>query len=167
MDLEKALILFRPGLVLLERISGIRVSPQADQMLLTIALQESGLKHRYQVLSNGRPGPARGWWQFERMGGVAGVLAHASTAKSAAKVCAYLEVNKSVDDVWRALEGNDALAVCFARLLLWSDPRPLPTQSALGWGYYLDNWRPGKPHAETWPGHWKRVAEFLEDWGLD
>jgi len=37
----------------------------------------------------------------------------------------------------------------------------------LGWGYYLDNWRPGKPHAETWPGHWKRVAEFLEDWGLD
>ena len=157
-----------PGLVLLERLGGPRHGdPRTRQLLLTIALQESGLRHRAQQLSSGRPGPARGWWQFEQGGGVAGVLTHPASATLARRLCERLRVRVQAADVWRCLEGHDALAAGFARLLLWTDARPLPssTDAAAGWTYYLANWRPGKPHPATWHGHWHLAAVALE--GLD
>ena len=65
--------------------------------------------------------------------------------------------------VWTALETNDVLAGVFARLLLWTDAKPLP---AIGdeqgaWAYYLRNWRPGKPHPQTWPGFYRQAVEFV------
>ena len=51
-------------------------------MLLAIGLQESRLTHRRQI-----GGPARGLWQFERGGGVAGVLRHAASRDHALSVC--------------------------------------------------------------------------------
>ena len=60
-----------PGLALLPKQMS---SPAAIAMLLTIGLQESKFIYRRQV-----GGPARGFYQFEQMGGVAGVLHHYQT----------------------------------------------------------------------------------------
>ncbi|WP_199533145.1 hypothetical protein [Thiopseudomonas alkaliphila] len=46
-------------------------SKKAVVMMLAIGLQESRFIHRRQI-----KGPARGFWQFEKGGGVYGVLNH-------------------------------------------------------------------------------------------
>lgn len=145
------------GLAFLHSIGGPSPSLEARRMLLAIAMQEvgSGLKARYQNHPAVAPGPARGWWQFEQGGGVAGVLNHAATRDWARKAAAHHEVSAEPAAVWRALEGHDQLATVFARLLLWSDPRPLPTTEQEAWDYYLRNWRPGKPHQSTWAANWQ------------
>ena len=55
-------------------------SREAVVMLLAIGLQESLFRYRRQMAN----GPARGFWQFEKMGGVAGVLQHRTTTALAA-----------------------------------------------------------------------------------
>lgn len=134
-----------PGLSLLpERMN----TPRARAMLMAIALQESDLKHRRQV-----NGPARGYFQFEKAG-IRGVLTHGATSELAGAICRQLDIVPSVADVYQAIEFNDPLAVAFARLLLWTDPAPLPDQhhDRDGWAIYLRTWRPGKPHPQRWSG---------------
>jgi hypothetical protein len=136
-------------------------------MLYAIGLQESRFTARRQLIERGGQllpiGPAKGWWQFERGGGVAGVLNHRATKTLARNLCARLLVMETPEDVWRCIEGNDKLAAGFARLLLWSDPRPLPMvdDPDSGWRYYLDNWRPGKPHQSTWSRNWDLAKDAL------
>ncbi len=144
-------------------------TPPARAMLLAIALQESGLQHRRQIGSyrDGKPvfGPARGWWQFEKDGGTAAVLEHPASRRQAADVLAAQGmVDPPLRAVHLALETDDLLAACFARLLLWTDPRGLPrspADHAQGWLIYLGTWRPGKPKEQTWAGHfataWRTV----------
>jgi hypothetical protein len=122
-------------------------SPKASALLLAIALQESRCAHRRQI-----HGPARGFWQFERGGGVAGVLSHAETRPLIEPVLAALAYPVSVDACYDAIEHHDILAACFARLLLWTLPQALPSRenSAGAWTQYTRAWRPGKPHRETW-----------------
>ena len=125
----------------------------ARAMLLAIAGQESGYRYRRQV-----GGPARGWWQFEAGGGVVGVLEHPASRGAAGEVLATLGyAGATAAQIHAALEHNDVLAAVFARLLLWTDPRPLP-QSVLsgvdGWAIYLATWRPGKPRPQTWAGYY-------------
>jgi hypothetical protein len=154
--------ILQPGLAELHAIGGPAPSDRATQMLLSIAQQESALAHRAQVLNGTRtPGPARGWWQFERLGGVAGVMRHPASSGFARRLCEHCEVKFDSPHIWRCLEGHDALAVGFARLLLWTDPRPLPSLQAAGWDYYLRNWRPGKPHPQTWARYWQRAGEVI------
>ena len=118
----------------------------AKVMLLAIALQESGLEHRRQIDSTGKPMAtlARGWYQFEAGGGVAGVCSHAASKDPAAAACAKLLVPFNQADIHESLAWHDQLATVFARLLLFTDPAPLPAigdqQGALD--YYLYNWRP-------------------------
>ena len=145
--------ILHPGLTVLYQLGGPRPSIEAERLLLAIAGQESAMAHRYQVLSGGRAGPARGWWQFES-GGVAGVMAHKSSGGLARRLADHCAVRWDQAAIWRALEGHDTLAAGFARLLLWTDPKPLATTQAAGWDYYLRNWRPGKPHPDVWPKHW-------------
>jgi hypothetical protein len=145
-----------PGLAF---ISGLIPPPPTDdarRFLLAIALQESGpaLEARYQNSPAATPGPARGWWQFEQGGGVAGVLQHPATRHAAAGACSQIVVVPQPAAVWRAIEGNDLLACCFARLLIWTDPAILPTTESDGWGQYMRLWRPGKPHPATWGPNW-------------
>lgn len=144
---------------------GPKPSREARRLMLAIALQECGpnLAARYQNHPATTPGPARGWWQFEQGGGVAGVLSHHATKDLARKACAAHEVQAEPAAVWRVLEGHDQLAAVFARLLLWSDPNPLPTTQSAGWDYYVRNWRPGKPHAETWPANWATADQAVSD----
>lgn len=115
-------------------------SPQAELMLLAIGLQESRLTHRRQI-----GGPARGLWQFERGGGVAGVLRHAASREHALSVCDARSVAPVPEQVYQRLEHDDVLAAGLARLLLFTDPAKLP---GLGdeegaWQLYLRTWRPG------------------------
>jgi len=127
----------------------------ARQMLLTIAGVESGCLHRRQV----PVAHAMGLWQFERMGGVAGVLAHRATAAHAAAACRRRQIPASPDEAWRALERDDVLAAIFARLLLLSDPAPLPSGPDAGREVYLRTWRPGKPcSAAKWADSWRMAA---------
>lgn len=53
-------------------------SAAARCQMLAIGLQESRLQHRRQ---NG--GPARGFWQFEKGGGVKGILFHETAQERA------------------------------------------------------------------------------------
>lgn len=133
-------------------------SPKARMMLLAIGFQESRFEHRRQV-----GGPARGFWQFEQGGGVKGVLLHKSSAYDATKICYARGVGSSVKDVYERLENDDILACCFARLLLLTDPTPLPLIGDLdgSWAYYLRNWRPGKPHRDTWDDMYARAEGVL------
>lgn len=130
----------------------------AKAMLLTIALQESRLTHRRQV-----HGPARGFWQFEKGGGVTGVLHHQDTAEPIRHVCEALSYSPTVNACYPALEHNDVLACAFARLLLWTVPDDLPSidEAERGWSQYLVSWRPGKPHRATWDAYFKRAWETV------
>lgn len=137
-------------------------SPAAVTMLVAISGQEAGYTARYQVLSSGNKGPARGLWQFERGGGVAGVMTHRSSKAHAIALCKHFNVVFDDRAIWTALETNDQLAACFARLLLITDPRPLPPphpfNEQAAWDTYLRNWRPGKPHRNRWGAHWIKAC---------
>lgn len=153
------------GLLILKELGGPDLSDDARRLLLAIAQQESGasLNARYQNSPSSSPGPARGWWQFEQGGGVAGVLQHGATKALAARVCTHLSVVAASAAVWRALEGNDALASCFARLLVFTDPHPLPTNEGAAWECYLRLWRPGKPHPDSWPKNWSVACSTIDE----
>lgn len=119
---------------------------EATVLLVAIGMQESRFIHRQQV-----GGPARSFWQFEK-GGITGVLRHPSTAKHARAVCVLRGIEPTVEAVYAALLEDDLLGCAFARLLLYSDPQPLPEpgHAVTSWDYYVRNWRPGKPHRATW-----------------
>ncbi len=134
-------------------------SPQAELMLLAIGLQESRLTHRRQI-----GGPARGLWQFERGGGVAGVLRHAASREHALSVCDAIRVAPVPEQVYQRLEHDDVLAAAFARLLLYTDPARLPALGEVGasWDLYLRTWRPGKPHRHTWDALYAQALEAVQ-----
>lgn len=132
-------------------------SKQARVMLLAIGLQESRFEHRRQI-----GGPARGFWQFEKGGGVKGVLTHPTSKDHAIAVCDDREVAATPDQVYQSLEFDDVLAAAFARLLLFTDPYPLPKlgDAEYAWDYYLRTWRPGKPHHEAWAALYVKAMEL-------
>lgn len=145
-----------PALQILASYGVARIAP-ARQMLLAIAGQEAGWTARRQMGG----GPARGLWQFERGGGVVGVLSHPASQHHAARLCAARGVMPVAPEVWVALEGDDILAAGIARLLLLTDPAPLPEDEAAGWAVYLRCWRPGKPHPDRWPRCWQTAREVI------
>lgn len=140
----------------LELLPGKMDSPEARAMILAIGLQESKFKYRIQQPN----GPAHGFWQFEKGGGVRGVLTNGATAPLIFPVLQVLAYPANEAECYVAISHNDVLATCFARLLLWSVPGALPRQNepSKGWAQYLKGWRPGKPHPQTWD------ANFAEAW---
>lgn len=121
---------------------------EARVMLLAISGQEADFTHRWQVFDRKRPdamGAARGLWQFERGGGVKGVLTHERTKALAANVCRLRGVTAMVDAVYNRLHADDVLAAAFARLNLWWHPKPLPAVGDVqaAFDLYIDIWRPG------------------------
>lgn len=142
-------------------------SKEARVMLLAIGLQESRLIHRRQLVgSPPRPtGPATGLWQFERGGGVVGVLQHSATRAHARTLCDERSVEPLSQSVWQALQHDDVLAAGLARLLLWSDPRSLPEigDKQGAWDLYIRTWRPGKPHRSTWDALYDQALDILID----
>jgi len=115
---------------------------------------------RAQIRNRGGKGPARGLWQFER-GGVKGVYLHRASNEPLRLLCRARDVNFDVPQIWAALEFDDVFACGVARLLLWTDPKPLP---AIGdedgaWAYYVRNWRPGKPHRDRWVANYAAAVK--------
>lgn len=133
-------------------------TPAARVMLLTIGQQESRFLYRAQVPSK----IARGFWQFEKGGGVKGVLTHMSSASEMTRVLDLIHVTR--DDVYQAIEYHDALAAVCARLLLYTDPHPLPAVSNAegAWQLYSRVWRPGKPHRETWDVYHTKARQVVK-----
>jgi hypothetical protein len=130
---------------------------EAKALLFAIGMQESRFIHRRQV-----GGPARGMWQFEAGGGVAGVLSHSATKGIIHDVLDQLQYDRTVATSYEAIAHNDILACAYARLLLWTVPEPLPgprnADEALR--QYLWAWRPGRPHPATW------APFFAQAWGV-
>lgn len=142
-------------------------SRQALVMLCAIALQESALAHRWQIIDRNRPqvkGPARGLLQFEQgsrasRGGVWGVYLHPSSKDHLRQLCERLGVPFDPTAIYQAIEKDDILATGVARLLLWTDPRALPSlgDESAAWDLYLRTWRPGKPHQKTWAANYAKA----------
>lgn len=154
-------IAIQPALTLLPpEMRGTR----ATAMLLAIALQETKLQDRVQRLNSGRPGPAHGYWQFERAGGCAEVLSSPRIAAHTQRLCRLFHIDPTALHVWNALIYHDVFAAACARLLLWLDPQPLPTADLpdVAWALYLRRWRPGKPHVATWPAHYARAWGYVQ-----
>lgn len=156
MELAQALALVR--MTWREVLPGKFASKQAEVLLLAIGLQESRFIHRKQI-----NGPAVGFWQFEKGGGVIGVLNHQSTRAHAGAACTIRGVVSTAQAVYGRLDEDDLLACAFARLLLWSDPRALPElgNPSQAWETYLRNWRPGKPHPDTWDRFYHQSLEAV------
>lgn len=145
-------------------------SMKARVELYAIGFQESEFEHRRQMGN----GPAMGFWQFERGGGVVGVMTHAASKGFMHSICAERGVAFDKMAIWQAIQFDDMLAAVAARLLLFTDPKPLPSlyakidpakpEESLSWQYYERNWRPGKPHPEKWPAS---MAKALRELGQE
>ncbi|MHC9085354.1 hypothetical protein ACYX7E_09980 [Luteimonas sp. RIT-PG2_3] len=133
-------------------------SARARVMLIAIGLQESRMVHRRQI-----KGPARGLWQFERGGGVQGVLSHRASRPYALTTCAERGVDPTALAVYNKLERDDVLACAFARLLLWTDPPSLPEigKADDAWALYIRTWRPGKPHRSSWDDLYRQAVSAV------
>jgi hypothetical protein len=131
-------------------------NPSATKELVAIGHQESRFKYRAQI-----NGPARGFWQFEKIA-VEEVLTNGMTKESARYVCEALSYPLDVNRIHTALEHNDILAACFARLFLWRLPDPLPTTEQSGWDQYIEAWKPGKPKPASWPTAWHIAGTITE-----
>lgn len=122
-------------------------SKDATVFLLAIGLEESNLEHRWQVVNPRKPsamGPARSFWQFE-VGGLRGVFNHRSSGAHARLVARDYSVKGEAQDVHAVmhLAKFDGLSAAMARLLCWTDPKPVPKNAEQALDRYLWLWRPG------------------------
>lgn len=136
-------------------------SERATAMILAIGLQESGFTYRKQL--NG--GPAHGFFMFE-LGGISGVLRHHASreyADAALRALCYGHLGSRIESCYSIIEHHDTLATVFARLLLWTLPDELPAadEPERAWAQYVAGWRPGRPRAEAWIGHFTRAWDLV------
>lgn len=157
---DLASLVIRPTLAWMSDISGERFdAPEAEQLLLAIALQESSCMHRTQLI-----GPAHGFWQFDSSLTVKIVSEHKATQKTLRTFVGRLSYAFGDHaEIFEAIKDNDILACVFARELLYTDPKPLPTttDAGSGWDYYYRNWRPGKPRPNDWADNWMDAKQVL------
>lgn len=157
-DLARAIELNRGSITgALELLPPKMDSIGARVMLIAIAGQEASLIHQAQI-----GGPARGLQQFERGGGVKGVMTHPASKYLARSVCQKLGIAFDSSVIMDALakEGSlDRMDFAFGRLLLWTEPKPLPKvgDEKAAWYYYEGIWRPGRPRPESWH-RWYQIA---------
>lgn len=147
-----------PALTWLATVAPMPVERRALVPVMAIAGQESNWEFRRQI-----GGPARSYWQFEQGGGLAGLLAFPRARDWLRMACASLDVPFESSVIFEAMAWNDSLAAVMARLLLWTDPHPLPEvgQQPETWDYYIRNWRPGLPHPEVWPSRYLASMELV------
>lgn len=140
----------RQGLALLPPQMGTRPT---RIMLIAINGQENPRRLEQQV-----GGPARGDYQFEKGGGVKGVMTHAASKDHCKTVCKARGVQFDADAIYEAIGTDPILAAALARLLLWTDPKPMPAagDEKGGWALYERVWRPGKPHPDRWAANYAK-----------
>lgn len=145
-------LVVRPTLTALAKRTGVPRwhTPEAERLLLAIAIQESHLAARRQTPR----GPARSWWQIEP-----------PTALDVRARCG--PVADFLDDVlahYNSLEYCDAAACAVARGILWLDPEELPElgEVLLARDYYLRCWRPGKPRPLDWETSYREAMAAMK-----
>lgn len=149
-----------PGVSYL-RGHGIEDKLAARHLMLAIAMQESGLRHRRQVSGDGtESGPAVSYWQCEQTGAGHWLLLHKIAGPILREACGDFDVQPTDASIWNAIRYCDALAAIVARLSIFVLPGALPTDAEMGWKQYLSAWRPGKPRKETWSANWS-AAEII------
>jgi hypothetical protein len=114
---------------------------ESEALILAIAGVESGWTERRQI-----GGTARGWWQFERAGGLRGVMRHPASVAPLQEFCASMALPWDEVALFEALAWHDGLAYACARLLLYTDLAVLPALGDVDGAseYYRRLWRPGK-----------------------
>lgn len=147
---------------------GIPNPPEAEVMSIAAAHQESKCIARDQ----GDPriiGPATGFWQFEKNGGVAEIMEAAQTDDIARALAQRAGVVFTRDAIWRFFTSaqGDELAAVFARLLVWKDRAALPAADMISadeaYRYYDRNWRPGAKRPHDWPVSWRVALEVVRE----
>lgn len=138
--------------------------PLAELQLLSITQQEDRQQRRRQWPT----GPARGLFQFEpgtrqSRGGVWGIYLHEASRGPLRALCTARNIEFDPSSVYVHLQTDDVLAAGCARLLLWTDPKPLPKRGEVdrAWALYLRTWRPGKPRADEWAGNYSRAMAVV------
>lgn len=92
-------------------------------------------------------GPAAGDYQFEKTGGIRGLLNFKSDRLQSMlrSVCAVRQVPQTADSLFDGIQRDPILAAALARLLYFTDSGALPKAGAeqYAWDVYLRTWRPG------------------------
>jgi len=132
-------------------------SDDACVLQLAIGRQETNFAARAQI-----GGPARSFWQFER-NGVLAVMHHHASAPHVFELCGKLDIPYGSNAIYNALLTDDVLGAALARLLLWTDPRPLPAigDKTGAWDLYERCWRPGKPDYTRWGSAYDQAVEVI------
>ena len=133
-------------------------SKAATCLMLATMLQESRGLYRKQI-----QGPAVSYFQFEKNGGILGVLEHPITRPIIQGVLRTLNYDFSPITSYEALVHNDILATCYARLFYWTNPAPLPSIDDVNGmlNYYIKTWRPGRPRVDTFPLLYSQAKEVV------
>jgi hypothetical protein len=132
-------------------------------MELAIGRHESVFDARDQNDEAGKNGPALGFWQFER-NGVLAVMHHPASSQHVYELAQHFGIRYGSTYIWEALASNDVFAAAMARLLLWTDPHPLPAigDEDAAWELYaIHLWRPGAPSRLRWAGAYAAAVKTL------
>lgn len=152
------------GLILLPA----KMTSQAAQVLLYCTNRQENPQRVPKQLPNG---PAVGDYQFEKGGGIKGVMTHPASADLARKACAARGVAFEAGAIYLALQSDPILAAALARLLYYTDPKALPDvgDERGTWALYLRTWRPGAyaRQPEELRAKWKKnYADAMATYGL-
>lgn len=136
------------GLALLPESLG---TLDARVQLYATSIQENPTRAPRQIIrKDGKlqpVGPAAGDYQFEKTGGIAGLVRfkNARVSNMLADVCNARRVAITVDALFDAIQVDPVLAAALARLLYFTDSGALPKAGAeqYAWDVYLRTWRPG------------------------
>lgn len=141
-------------------LKAIPASVEEHTMLLAIAGVESAWSQRTQ-----QPvAYAHSFWQWER-GGVLGLMRDDETSKQVAVLCGMAGVPFQSTGIWNYMAKPEAdnFSAAMSRLLLWTDPSPLPKTMDDGFDYYVRNWRPGKPYEPRWAAVWSQAVAAISE----
>mgnify|MGYP003133141455 CR=1 FL=1 len=143
---------------------------EARAMLIAIALQESRLVHRAQLVGGAAEWwhsldpPAHGYYQFE-VASIRLMLQHSIARPLLIPALSALDYPVDAPGlIHESVRDNDILATVLARALLYTVPESLPDESERerGWNQYIFGWRPGKPRPGAWQTNWRIAWETVK-----
>lgn len=152
--------------------SGLGLLPDAMRTAAAkVLLYATSRQENPQRLAQQVGGPAVGDYQFEKGGGVKGVMTHKASADLCRAVCTARKVTFDASSIYQALKTDAILAAALARLLYYTDPKALPAvgDEAGAWALYLRTWRPGAygRQPEELRAKWKKnYADAMKAYGL-
>ena len=141
-------------------------SIDASVLLYATSRQENPQRLAQQV-----GGPAVGDYQFEKGGGVKGVMTHDAVEDLCRAVCTARKVSFDAGSIYQALKTDAVFAAALARLLYYTDPKSMPYEGdeLAAWQLYLRTWRPGAyaRQPEELRAKWKTsYKEAMKAYGL-